>query len=247
MPSKEYYEGRDMEKNSVLHSYLIGVFNFDFVRSDGKNSTKGDLIAEKNNEKIPLSLKNVSGKNTQVHLTTLKKLSKDLNIPEEIKKSLHFWFGTNSVQEFNSWLEGIELTEYEKDHKRLASKNIKNWNEVEDWFNVNNKNYSVPKLLIESLKKDSESKILLWFNKKSKVFQAVDIPKLIDFIGSHCKWVTMPTGTILRCITPDNKPILWLQMKGNRTDDGYNHSPQFHIVENWPENVVLHKNVVEIL
>ena len=51
----------------------------------------------------------------------------------------------------------------------------------------------------------------------------------------------MPRGTVIRCITPNNKPILWLQIKGNRTDDGYNHSPQFHIVDNWPNNVIFNE------
>lgn len=247
MSSKEYYEGRDMEKNSVLHLYLKKTHGYDSVESDGKNSTKGDIIAEKNGEKISHSLKCVSGKNTQVHLTTIKKLSSDLNIPNDVKSSLVVWLGSNDDVEFNSWSKDVVLTNYEKDHNRLSSHNIQNWNQVENWFNENNKNYSLPKLLIESLKKDSVTKILLWYNKKSKVLQSLDIPKLIDFIGSHCKWITMPTGTILKCITPDNKPILWLQMKGNRTDDGYNHCPQFHIVENWPENVVLSKKVVHFL
>jgi len=103
MASKEYYEGRDMEKNSVLHSYLKKTHGYDSVKSDGKNSTKGDIIAEKNGEKISHSLKCVSGKNTQVHLTTIKKLSSDLNIPNDVNSSLVVWLGSNDDVEFNSW------------------------------------------------------------------------------------------------------------------------------------------------
>ena len=56
----------------------------------------------------------------------------------------------------------------------------------------------------------------------------------------------MPSGTILRCVTPNNKAILWLQMKGNHTDEGYNRCPQFHLVENWPEEIVLSKQIVAL-
>jgi len=241
MPSKEYYEGREMENNMKLHSHLINIFKFDSIESDGASTTKGDIIANKDGVKIPISLKNVSGKNTQVHLTTLKKLSEDLNMPVNIKTSLNLWLGTNDKETFDSWLTDINLSNYEKDHYRLSSKNIKNWQDVENWFNSQKEILS--NLLIESLKKDrNKSKILLWHNKKSKMLQIVDIPKLIKFINKDCKWITMPSGTTLRCVTPNNKPILWLQMKGNRTDNGYNHSPQFHITENWPEDIVLYKD-----
>jgi hypothetical protein len=245
MGSKSYYEGRDMEKNNILHSLLIQQFNFDSVESDGSNTTKGDIIAIKSNEKIPLSVKNVSGKNTQVHLTTIKKLSSDLNMPDEVKSPLVVWLGSNDDIEFNFWSKDIILTNYEKNHNRLSSHNIQNWNQVEKWFNENTKNKIIPKLLIESLKNDNKSKILLWINKISKKIDMIDIPKLIDYIGDECRWVTMPKGTVLKCLTPQGKPILWLQMKGNRTDDGYNHAPQFHIVENWPDETIIHKAILQ--
>ena len=140
MGSKSYYEGRDMEKNNTLHSLLIQQFNFDSVETDGSNTTKGDIIAFKLNEKIPLSVKNVSGKNTQVHLTTIKKLSLDLDIPIDIRSALTVWLGSNNDEEFNSWSKDKLLTKYEKNHNRLTSHNIPNWNSVEEWFNENTKN-----------------------------------------------------------------------------------------------------------
>lgn len=245
MGSKSYYEGRDMEKNNTLHSLLIQQFNFDSVETDGSNTTKGDIIAFKLNEKIPLSVKNVSGKNTQVHLTTIKKLSLDLDIPIDIRSALTVWLGSNNDEEFNSWSKDKLLTKYEKNHNRLTSHNIPNWNSVEEWFNENTKNKNLPKLLIESLKDDIKTKMLVWINKITKKVELVDIPKLIDYIGDECKWITMPKGTVLKCLTPKGKPILWLQMKGNRTDDGYNHAAQFHIAENWPEEIVIHKTKLQ--
>jgi len=246
MPSKEYYEGCDLEKNVKLHSHLIEIFKYDSVEGTGGPTTKGDMVATKDGKKIQLSLKSVSGKNTQVHLTTLKKLSEDLNIPNDIRSSLNLWLGTNDTQIFNSWTTGILMTKYEINHNRLSSINIENWRNVESWFNINNKNGNIPKLLIESLKKDNKSEMLLWYNKQSKYFQIIDIPKLIKFITESCKWITMPNGTVLRCVTPNNKPILWMQMKGNRIKNGYNHSPQFHIAENWPEKFIIYKNTIEI-
>lgn len=244
MPSKEYYEGRDMERNELLHQHLINFFKFDRMDSNGSTNTKTDVIGIKNGKKICISVKNASGKNTQVHLTTLKKLTSDLNLPDNIVSKLILWFGTNNTRQFNLWATGKKLSKYELGHDRLVSNNIEDWEIVPDWFNTNNR--KVTSLLLESLKNGEKSKFLIWNNKVEKCLQIVDIPKLINFIEKKCIWITMPSGTILRCITPNNKPILWLQMKGNRTDEGYNRCPQFHLVENWPENVVLSKQIVTL-
>jgi hypothetical protein len=244
MPSKEYYEGRDMENNKLLHKHLMEVFQFNSIVSDGSTKTKGDIIALKDNKKIRLSLKNVSGKNTQIHLTTLKKLSEDLNIPNNVKSCLNYWLGTNDDLLFNFWSIDKQFTNYEFKHNRFTSKNIENWFDVEHWFNENTKSKIIPKLLIQRLKDDNNSEMLIWLNKLTKKIQVIDIPKLIDYISNECRWITMPKGTTLRCITPENKPILWLQMKGNRTDDGYNHNPQFHIVQNWPQDIIIYQNIL---
>jgi hypothetical protein len=244
MPSKEYYEGRDMEKNKLLHEYLIDFFKFDEIDSDGSTRTKSDVIGIKDGKKICLSVKNASGKNTQVHLTTLKKLASDLDLPQDIVAKLTLWFGTNDISQFNLWSAGKNLSTYELGHDRLASNNIENWNIVTEWFNTNNR--KIASLIIESLKNGEKSEFLVWNNKVENCLQIVDVPKLIDFIEKECTWITMPSGTILRCITSDNKPILWLQMKGNHTDEGYNRCPQFHLVENWPNEIVLSKQIVTL-
>lgn len=244
MPSKEYYEGRDMEKNKFLHEHLINFFKFDKIDSDGSTQTKTDVIGIKNGQKICLSVKNASGKNTQVHLTTLKKLTSDLNIPNNIVSKLILWFGTNDMNEFELLSSGKKLSKYEIGHSRLSSNNIRDWDKVTEWFNANNR--KIASLLIQSLNNGEKSKFLVWNNKVKKSLQIVDIPKLIDFIEKECIWITMPSGTILRCITPNNKAILWLQMKGNHTDEGYNRCPQFHLVENWPEEIVLSKQIVTL-
>lgn len=241
MPSIEYYEGRDMEKNEVLHNILIETFGFDEVDSDGASTTKTDIYGTKSGKKTFFSVKNVSGKNTQVHLTTLKKLGSDLKIPTDTLSKLEMWLGDNDTKTFKSWSKGKKLSEYESDHTRLKSTNIEQWESVEKWINKVNKTQSLPRLLIQSLNKGEKSEYLVWVNKKNKSVKILKTEQLIDYISNQCKWITMKSGTTLRCVTPNNKPILWLQMKGNRTDDGYNHAPQFHIVEHWPEDFVLHE------
>jgi len=233
MPSKEYYEGRDMENNLSLQNQLKNIFLFDDVFSDGSNSTKTDIYGVKGNEKFSVSVKNVSGPNTQVHLTTLKKLSKALSIPETVATKLKYWLGDED--EFDSWLkEG--LSSYEKNHKRISSHNIEEWSTVENWFNANKTNIS--RLLIEGDKID-KTKYLIWSNKKTKKFEVIDVSKLIEFIDNECVWITQPNGTVLRCVNQNNKPIFHLQMKGNRQNGGYNHTPQFHIHSYWPKDIIL--------
>jgi hypothetical protein len=241
MPSIEYYEGRDMEKNEVLHKILTETFGFEEVDSDGASTTKTDIFGVKSGKKTFFSVKNVSGKNTQVHLTTLKKLGSDLAIHTDTLSKLEMWLGDNSDSTFNKWSEGKLLTTYEFDHNRLKNNNIDGWTSVETWINTVNQNQKLPRLLIQSLNDGDKSEYLVWVNKKTKKVKILKTEQLIDYISNQCKWITMKSGTTLRCVTPNNKPILWLQMKGNRTDDGYNHAPQFHIVENWPEDFVLHE------
>jgi hypothetical protein len=241
MPSIEYYEGRDMEKNEVLHDILTKTFGFDSVYSDGASTTKTDIFGEKSGVKTFFSVKNVSGKNTQVHLTTLKKLTADLKIEENIFNKLKMWLGDNDDALFKTWAEGKTLSEYETGHNRLKSSNIEGWTEVEKSINNLNNNQTLPRLLIQSLNDGEKSEYLVWVNKKKKNVKILKTEQLIDYISNQCEWITMKSGTTLRCVTPNNKPILWLQMKGNRTDDGYNHTPQFHIVENWPKDFVLYE------
>jgi hypothetical protein len=239
MPSIEYHEGRQMEKNEYLHKFLIEKFGFDEVDSDGATTTKTDIFGIKDGVKTFFSVKNVSGKNTQVHLTTLKKFCLELKATSDIFTKLEMWLGDNETNKFKSWAEGKTLSQYETDHNRLKSSNINEWHWVELWMNEENKKQTLPRLLIESLNDGEKSKYIIWVNKKSKKVKIVDAQKLIDYISVECNWVTMASGTTMRCVTPKGEPILWMQMKGNHTDYGYNHSPQFHIVENWPEEFVI--------
>jgi len=238
MPSNEYYEGRDMEKNKILHDKLIEIFKFDSVDSDGSTGTKVDIFATKKGVKTCFSVKNVTGKNTQVHLTTLNKMCDDLKMTTALFQLFNKWLGTNNKMLFESWCADLKLSDYELTHTRIKSLNIDSWNKIETWINIINKNEILPNLLIKGTSSKEKPNYLIWVNKKKNCVKIICVEKLIKFISTECKWITMPKGTTLRCVNNNNKPVLWLQMKGNRTDDGYNHHPQFHIVENWPEEII---------
>ena len=246
MGSEEYYAGRLMESNPFLHRKLVSILGYDDIFVDGSTGTKTDIIAVKNEVVHHNSIKNASGKNTQVHLTTLSKIAEVLSMPESIKNTLNMWLGTPDSNLFATWIENKNISSYEKNHNRLCSGNLENWQEVEDWFNKISSNQTLPKLLIQGLNVENPIKYLIWVNKKTKSFQVVDVNKLIEWIANDCNWITMPDQTVLRCVTPDYKPILWLQMKGNKDKKkgGYNHAPQFHIVEHWPKEFIVHEGSI---
>ena len=248
MPSKEYYEGRDLERLGLLHEMLKQNLALDSVTSDGSTQTKGDVIGVKNGKNVPISVKNASGKNTQVHLPTLNSFAQQTNMPEEIKAKLEKFFGTNNDAIWTGWLpEQAVLSPYEKSHRRLKSANIESWTDVENWFN--NCRLDIAQLLVQYLKKDSEPVVyLVWVNKKTKAYQIIDVDKLISWISDKCTWVTTPGQTVLRCNTEDDaKPIFTLQMKGSRIKDKpgcYDRNPQFHLYPHWPADIVLHQGTL---
>ena len=248
MPSKEYHEGRDLERLELLHEMLKQSLRLDSVTSDGSTQTKGDIIGLKDSKIVPISVKNASGKNTQVHLPTLNSFAQQTDMPDSVKYKLEKFFGTNNDTVWQSLVtEQVNLSPYEKSHRRLKSANIENWNEVEEWFNRSC--LSIAQLLVQYLKKDSEPVVyLVWVNKKSKSYQIIDVDKLISWITSKCTWVTTPGQTVLRCETDiDSKPIFTLQMKGSRIKDKpgcYDRNPQFHLYPHWPTDIILHQGTL---
>jgi len=247
MPSKQYYEGRLMESNPVLHQHLVSLMNYDDIFVDGSTGTKTDIFGLKNGAYQHISVKNASGKNTQVHLTTLSKMSQDLNIPDNVKDKLNMWLGTQDTALFQQWAMGKKLSAYERSHNRLYSDNVANWHQVENWINaVTKDSTTLPRLLLQGKNPNNPVEFMLWINKKTGNFQLVDVNNLIEWIASDCHWVTTKRKTVLKCLNPDNQAILWLQMKGNKdkVNGGYNHAPQFHIVENWPKEFVVNAGTI---
>ncbi len=247
MASNEYWEGRNLEKNDVLKEAVAKIFKFDSVDSDGGTGTKGDLIGINGDKRTHVSVKYASGGNTQVHLPTLKSLATQLNIPKNLYYKLDKFFGTNDLAQWAEWSKGVKLDAEEIKYRRIKSKNIDGWNEVEQWFNDNKRKIAV--LLLQSLNDEDKAPWLIWANKKKGGFQAIDVNKFVDWIVDNCTWVTMPKGTVLRCAMPSvkegkiGKPIFFVQMKNSGgPPNGYNHCPQFHLHNNWPKEFIVHED-----
>ena len=247
MSSIEYWEGRNLEKNNVLKETVAKIFNFDSVDSNGSTDTKGDLVGINGDKRTHVSVKYASGGNTQVHLPTLRSLSDQLNIPINVFEKLDKFFGTNDLAQWAQWTEGINLDAEEVKYRRIKSKNISEWEEVEQWFNANKRKIAV--LLLQSLKDEDKAPWLIWANKKKGGFQIIDVNKFVDWIVDNCTWVTMPKGTVLRCAMSSTvegkigKPIFFVQMKNSGGPvGGYNHCPQFHLHNNWPPELVIYED-----
>jgi hypothetical protein len=247
MPSEQYFEGRDFEKHTVLHNECKNIFGFDTIDSDGGTDTKGDIVGIKDQQRIHVSVKYVSGANTQVHLPTLQSLAASLEMPNSVKNKLDQFLGTNNLGEWAQWSQGVNLNADELKYRRINSHHIDNWQEVEQWFNSNRKKIAV--LLLQSLNNEDPAPYMIWANKKTGGYQAIDVNKLVEWITEKCTWITMPKGTVLRCVAPVEvgrkrpRPVLWMQMKNSGGPaDGYNHCPQFHLVQSWPKEFIIHEN-----
>jgi hypothetical protein len=246
MSSQEYWEGRDLEKNTSLKEELIRVLGFDKVDTDGSTGTKGDMIGIKGDTRSHISIKYASGNNTQVHLPTLKSLAASLSMPDDIRDMLDKFLGTNDQAQFQKWSAGIALNADELKYQRLNSHHIPEFNLVIDWFNNNSK--KIAQLLLQSLDGQNLVPYLIWAKKKSNTFQIIDVNKLVDWIVKECTWVLMPKGTVLRCAIPKKEnqkmgyPIFFMQMKNSGgPEGGYNHNPQFHLNKHWPKDFVIYE------
>jgi hypothetical protein len=242
MGSQEYYEGRLMESNTGLHEEIKSRLNFDSIRVDGSTGTKGDTFGVKGIESIPISIKNASGMNTQVHITSINKLKEELGMNDDIVDIFNRFLGTNDGELFELWSQNLDLDSYELGHKRLKCYNIANSERLVAWANDVNTRGLLPKLLIQSIDSERPVRYMVWINKKKGGYQIVDVNKLVTYISKECTWQFTPGGTVLACVDRDGNKILWLQMKGNKEKNGYNHAPQFHIAAVWPKEFIIYEN-----
>jgi len=242
MSSQTYHDGKNMESNVALHTRLIETLNFDRIEVRGETTTKGDIVGINGNSEVPVSIKHSSQKNTQVHLPTLRSFAKAMSMPTNINSMLEQWLGVTSQSQFEGWLNGKTPTKSQQKYKRLFATDIPNWDDVVCWFNDNNK--KIAELLIQVMNNETPARYLVWVNKNKKIFQVIDITKLIEWISTDCVWLTGPrnNGSTLRCEKRGGKPIFHLQMKGSGGVGGeYNHNPQFHIHTHWPGSVVIYQ------
>ena len=242
MGSEEYYAGKLMESNTSLHKEIKLRLNFDSIKVDGSTRTKGDTFGIVNGELIPISIKNASGMNTQVHITSINKLREELGMDSAVYDIFNQFLGTNDGELFDKWSQNRQLDSYEIGHKRLKCYNIANSELLVTWANDVNTKGSLPKLLIQSINSERPVQYMIWINKKKGGYQIVDVNKLVTYISKECTWRFTPGGTVLECVDRASNKILWLQMKGNKEKNGYNHAPQFHIASVWPQEFIIYEN-----
>lgn len=243
MPSKEYYEGKLMEHNKILHAQLTSILLLDSIDMPESLIDKGDIIAYRGSVVIPISIKYTSVSHTQVHLSTLSRFAKTMNMSYNILELMEQWLGIHDEIKFNELMRNTNLSESSVKYRRLYANDIPSWHTVIDWFNLNRK--SLAELLIQSMHNEFPAKFLVWINKTKDEFHILDIDKLVNYISQDCKWVTgsMNNGSTIRCVNSEDKSIFHLQMKGSGgKDGGYDHRPQFHIHSNWPSTAVVHSS-----
>lgn len=241
MPSNQYYQGRLFEQNTVLFEQIQQLFNLDKIQSDGSTATKSDIIGYQKDQAIHFSLKYASGGNTQVHLPTLRSLGDQLELPHSVYDKLDRFLGTNDSQQWQSWSQNIVTSKTENKYQRLTSHSITDWQEVIDWYNQNTR--KVARLLLQRLDSEHPVQFLIWAIKNRGTFQVIDVNKFIDYIETSCEWITMEKGTVIRCRRRDTqRPVFFMQMKNSGgPPGGYNHSPQFHLCSNWPQDLVVYE------
>lgn len=241
MPSTEYYQGRTFEKNTTLFEAVQHHFDLDQISADGSTTTKSDIVGISGSSTIHFSIKYASGGNTQVHLPTLRSLADQLAMPANIYNMLDRFLGTNDRQQWQQWSQGLATSKTENKYQRLTSKSIPAWQDVVLWFNANNR--SLARLLLQRLDSKNPVQYLIWAVKNQGSFQVIDVNKFIDYIETHCEWITMPQGTVIRCARKDSgRPIFFMQMKNSGGPaGGYNHNPQFHLCSNWPKDLVVYE------
>lgn len=242
MPSKEYWQGRNLESDTEFKTLLCRVLQLDSVDTHGHTRTKADLMGQCGTRTVPISVKYASLANTQVHLPTLQSFSQQLNMPQSVREKLEKFFGTNDHVQWQSWSQGLDIDSCEIKYQRLKNSHIKEWSEVESWFNQANRD--IAQLLLCGMDHTPLVRYLIWINKRTCQWEIIDLSLFVDWIAANCVWVTQPQGTVLRCVIKSDlnvrpRAIFFVQMKNSGVSVGYNHNPQFHLLRNWPREFIV--------
>jgi len=181
---------------------------------DGGNRTKVDIY--RIDKKINFSLKSVSGKNTQCHLTTVNSWCDFF----EIKGELRSWF-----DQFLG-VPGEDISNGTSRQHRLSSEVIEDHlNKLAlDWFNENR--MRIFEVIVREGFYNTPVDFLIWHNKKTKETKIVDLDEISAMVQKG-EWVL--SKTVLHFYT-GGKKLFHLQMKGSgkKYTAGY-HGLMFHL------------------
>lgn len=182
--------------------------------TDGGNRTKVDIIRK--DKHITFSLKSVSGKNTQCHLTTTQVWCEYFNIEGELRNWFDMFFG----------IAGKDITDgHNQRHRFTASDIDSDLNNIAiDWFNRNR--MSIFDVIVRSGMYNTPVDYLIWHNKLKNTTQVFDINNLATMVYNG-EWRL--NNTTLEFVS-GGKKLFHLQMKGSgkKFTSGY-HGLMFHI------------------
>jgi hypothetical protein len=227
--------GHRFEKALALHNGLPE------ESVDGGNKTKIDIDGVPYGWKYErVSVKNSSGKNTQIFLTTQNSFLSSYDVPSNVRGFIDLFFGQIDSKELFRLCKRFGIDTHSLDQKmeirrqRILASNIPEELVCAalDWLNSNR--HEMFRLLFERGYPDWEGKVetLAWAWTKNEVGSVKYYPmeKLRElFLRSN--WEVAPNGSTLWCMV-DGKKLLHLQMKGSGQPKyvswGY-HSLMFHI------------------
>jgi uncharacterized protein (UPF0297 family) len=194
-------------------SWLNETFDGSFI-VDGKPNTKVDILDTKN--EISYSVKSVSKKHTQCHLTSSKRWCEHFQIDGKLGNWFMQFFG----------VPGIDVSEGKSRRHRLTRSQIEF--ELNDlaysWFNDHM--IEIFDIIIARGMNNTPVNKLIWHQKSNDQKQIYDVNDLRELVKQG-EWIM--NETTLHFIIDENK-MFHLQMKGSgkKYTSGY-HSMMFHV------------------
>jgi len=201
-------------QEEAICSWLNDHYEGSFI-VEGGNKTKVDILNITNQKTY--SLKSVSKKHTQCHLTSTSKWCEYFGIDGSLRHWFDLFFG----------IPHEDVSNGKSRRHRLTSRDIDDsLNELAlNWFNTN----KVPifDVILHKGMHDTPVNYLIWNSKKTNQIEIYPIDSLRELVYNG-EWIIKPTT--LHFLTQESKKLFHLQMKGSgeKYTSGY-HGLMFHI------------------
>lgn len=196
----------------------------DDFKVDGASNTKIDILNSK--ARLYYSVKSVSGKNTQCHLTSTYKWIDYFKIRGNTKTFIEMFFG-GAGKDASDW--GTVMSDKEIRQNRIYAENIPS-NIIKSavkWFNENK--MAIFDIIIVKGMFNTPVNHMIWHTKSDDMFQIIEIKNIRELVKTG-KWSL--NNTTLEFRTKDGDKLFHLQMKGSGTKytNGY-HGMMFHVYD----------------
>jgi len=191
---------------------------------DGTPQTKIDIF---NNEaRLYYSMKSVSGRNTQCHLTTTSKWMDYFSIRGNTKTFIEMFFGLAN-EDAAEW--GTEMSDKEIRQNRVYAEHIPAniSKSAVKWFN--NHKMEIFDVIIAKGMSNTKVNRMIWHTKSDDMFQVIEIKDIRKMVKKG-EWTL--NNTTLEFRTKDGDKLFHLQMKGSgkKYTSGY-HGMMFHVYD----------------